>query len=98
VADSACPSWCTNVDCDGNHAGEAIEAGKGMSIGPGVVASMVMRPYHDQADEVEPEIFLTENWAPSEWAFQLPAEEARRLGQALIETADMIEPQGDRSA
>jgi hypothetical protein len=78
---SPCPPWCTNVDCDGNHAGETIEAGKGASIGPGVKVSMVMTPYHDQAEGLDPEVFLTEDWPPSEWAVQLPAEEARRLGR-----------------
>ncbi|MCU1616785.1 MAG: hypothetical protein JWO98_4325 [Frankiales bacterium] len=88
----ACPPWCTNEDCDGNHAGEPLTAATGMSLTPGVQVSLTITPYHDQADEVDPEILLSDDWRFSDWSVQFPADEARRLGRALIDTADLIAP------
>ncbi|MDP5184796.1 hypothetical protein QOZ88_19355 [Blastococcus sp. BMG 814] len=87
----ACPPWCTNDACDGNHAGETIPAARGVSIAAGVDTGLVLTPYHDQADGLDPVIFLAEDWRSSDWAFQLPAEEARRLGQELMQAADLID-------
>jgi hypothetical protein len=97
VTGGACPPWCVNDDCDGNHAGPTIEAGKGVSVTPGVEVSLLLTPYHEQANELAPEVFMTDDSSFSDWAVQLSVEEARRLGRALVDTADSIEPRSDGS-
>lgn len=92
TAASSCPSWCTNTDCDGNHAGETVAAAKGVSVTPGEDVSLVITPYYDQALGLDPEILLADDGRFSDWAVQLPVEQARRLGRALVDTANAITP------
>lgn len=94
MTDRACPAWCTKTDCDGNHEGDAVSAADGVLITPGVDASLLVRPYHDQADGVPPEVYMADNWDEgSDWGFQMPVTEARRLGHELIDVADRIAPE-----
>jgi hypothetical protein len=62
-----------------------------VSVTPGVDVSLVITPYHDQAEGLDPEVFLADDWRFSDWGVQLPVEEARRLGEALVQMADSID-------
>jgi hypothetical protein len=89
---SRCPAWCTNDDCDGHHAGETVTAAEGLSITYGADVAFLVTGYHDEADELPPTVYLAGGDPQSDLAVELSPAQARRLGDALVATADLVEP------
>lgn len=89
---SSCPHWCTNDDCDGHHATETVRAAEGLSITYGTTVPFMVTGYHDEVDELPPTVYLASSGPQEDLAVEMTSADARRLGEALLSTAILVEP------